>query len=183
MGQARDTARRAGIANCTFVEGNLLDIPTSFHGRFDFVFFTVGALTWFEDLGPVFRKAADCMKPGGALLIHDIHPYMSMLPAPGEEAFDPQRLDRFTYPYFRKAPWLETDGMGYIAGTYQSKLFTSFSHTVSHLLTRLMESGFALTKFLEFDTDVGLTDVYDGKGLPLSYLLTARLERKGPSPA
>ena len=34
-------------------------------------------------------------------------------------------------------------------------------------------AGLALTRLDEFDYDVGLSDAYDGKGFPLSYLLTA----------
>lgn len=34
-------------------------------------------------------------------------------------------------------------------------------------------AGMRLTKFNEYDYDIGLSDAYDGKGFPLSCLLTA----------
>lgn len=176
--QARDNAHRAGIFNCDFVQGDLLAIPDTWKDQFDFIFTTVGALTWFHDLGPVFKKAADCLKAGGMLLINDIHPLMNLLPTPDEEPYDPNLPGKITYPYFRDEPWIENDGMFYISGKYASKTFTSFSHTLEHIFTNLLKNGFTLTKFREFDYDVGLTDVYNGMKLPLSYLLTARLEKK-----
>lgn len=89
LAQAAETAKKAGVGNCRFVACNILDIPETFHSSFDFVFFTIGAITWFRDLGPLFQKAADCLKPGGRFLLHDFHPFMNMLPMPGGAAFAP----------------------------------------------------------------------------------------------
>lgn len=38
-------------------------------------------------------------------------------------------------------------------------------------------AGMRVEKLREFDYDVGLTDAYDGRGLPLSFLLTAEKDR------
>ena len=70
IAQANDTARKAGIHNCRFVARNILDIDKGYDGRFDFILFTIGAITWFEQLGPLFQKVSDCLKPGGMMLIH-----------------------------------------------------------------------------------------------------------------
>ncbi len=169
--QAEQTAAAAGITNCTFVCGNALDIGEEYHAAFDFLFFTVGALTWFQDLHPILQKAADCLKPSGVLMIHDMHPFIDMLPAPGEPGFDREHLNRLGYSYFRKEPWLETNGIGYISEEYPSKTFTSFSHTMADIVNAVTGAGLRITKLNEYDYDVGLTDVYDRKGIPLSYLL------------
>lgn len=173
LAQGRETAEKAGVQNCRFVACNILDIPREYHGAFDFVFFTIGAITWFEDLGPLFQKVAECLKPGGTLLIHEAHPIMNMLPLPGEEGFDENRLNAVAYSYFRKEPWVENEGMGYISDAYPSKTFISFSHTLSDILNAISGAGMRLTKFNEYAYDIGLSDAYDGKGFPLSYLLTA----------
>lgn len=173
LAQGRETAEKAGITNCRLVACNLLDIPEGYHGAFDFIFFTIGALTWFEDLRPLFQKVGRCLKPGGTLLIHEAHPVMNMLPLPGEAGFDENRLNQIAYSYFRREPWVESEGMGYMSETYPSKTFISFSHTLSDILNAVSSSGLRLTKFNEYDYDIGLSDAYDGKGFPLSYLLTA----------
>ena len=170
LGQARETAEKAGIA-CEFVCADILKISPEYDAAFDLVFFTIGAITWFQDLNALFSVAARCLKPGGVLYLHDFHPMMSMLPVPGEEAFDGQ--PKLAYTYFKTDPWIENSGMGYMTTEYQSKTFTSFSHTVGSILNAMIKAGFSIRRFDEFDYDVGLTDAYDGKGFPLSFLLKA----------
>lgn len=173
IGQAKATAKKAAIGNCDFVACNILDIPEKYKGSFDFVFFTIGAITWFQDLMPLFQKVSECLKKGGVMLIHDYHPVMNMLPIPGEDAFDEKHLNRFAYPYFRKEPWIENHGMDYISGEYDSKQFTSFAHDFSEIINGICQNRMKIKKLDEFDHDVGITEVYDHKGIPLSYLLIA----------
>ena len=171
--QARATAQKANIQNCSFVACNILDIGAQYHGQFDLILFTIGAITWFRDLDPLFQKVSACLKPGGVLFIHDFHPVMNMLPMPGEPEFDPAHPNQVVYSYFRNEPWVENEGMGYMSEQYHSKTFTSFSHTMGRIVTAVSSAGMRIRKLEEFDYDVGLSDAYDGKGFPLSYLLTA----------
>ena len=174
IGQARDTAQKAGIDNCRFTACNILEIPEEYNNRFDFVMFTIGAITWFEDLEQLFSKVADCLRPGGILLIHDYHPLMNMLAMPGEPAFDEKHLNQIAYSYFRKEPWIENEGMGYMSEQYVSKTFTSFSHTMSDIINAVCFSKMNVCKLNEYDYDIGLTEAYDKKGFPLSFLLIAQ---------
>ena len=171
--QAAETAEKAGIDNCEFISCNILDIPKEYHHSFDFVLFTVGAVTWFEDLNKLFQKVSECLKPGGVLFIHDFHPMMNMLPMPGEPEFDGNHLDRITYSYFRKEPWIENQGMEYMSEQYASKTFTSFSHTVSAIINAVCDAQMRIVRLNEYDYDVGLSEVYDKRGFTLSYLLIA----------
>lgn len=177
VAQARQTAQKAGIENCSFEACNILDIPQEYQGRFDFVLFTIGAITWFEDLQPLFAKVADCLKPGGMLFLHDFHPVMNMLPMPGEPEFDESQLNRIAYSYFRKEPWIENEGMGYLSEQYDSKTFTSFSHPMADIINGVSGAGLRVRRLKEYDYDVGLSDAYDHKGFPLSFLLTAEKDR------
>lgn len=171
VGQARQIAEKIGCKNVDFVTTNLLEIDETYHNRFDLIFFTIGAITWFKDLNELFTVVSKCLKSNGMLLVNDFHPFMEMLPFPGEEGYDPDHLGRVTYSYFRKEPWIENDGMSYITPEYYSKTFTSFSHTLSEIFTALIESGISIKKFLEFDYDLGMTEVYNGLGLSLSFIL------------
>lgn len=170
--QAVSTAERAGIQNASFVCCDILDIPKEYHATFDLIFFTIGAITWFRDLDTLFRKVSDCLREGGILLIHDFHPFMNMLAMPGEGVFE-EKNPAPAYSYFRKEPWIENEGMEYMSVRYPSKTFTSFSHTMSDIVNATIRSGMRITKLDEYDYDVGLTDAYDSKEYPLSYLLAA----------
>lgn len=170
LGQARKTAETAGVP-CEFVCTDILQIGPEYKNTFDMVFFTIGAITWFQDVNALFSVVARCLKPGGVMYLHDFHPVVNMLPMPGEEAFDGQ--PKLAHTYFKAEPWIENSGMGYMTTEYQSKTFTSFSHTVGSILNALIGSGFTIRRFDEFDYDVGMTDAYDGKGFPLSMLLRA----------
>jgi len=174
--QATYTAKKANIENCEFIPCNILDIAEQYHNYFDFIMFTIGAITWFEDLKPLFQKVSYCLKQGGILLIHDFHPFMNMLPMPGEPGFDKENLDRIAYSYFRNEPWIENEGMGYMSENYDSKTFTSFSHTMSDIVNLICQVNMKVTKLREYDYDVGLSDAYNSKGYPLSYILMAEKE-------
>ena len=172
IAQAKNTAAKAGIENCEFVACNILDIPAEYHGRFDIALLTVGAICWFKDLEQLFGKVAECLNNDGLLIMQEMHPVEYMLAVPGEEGFDPDDLNRFAHSYFRKEPWIDT-GMGYMSGDYESaNTFTSFSHTLSDIINALSANGIKTVKFNEYDYDIAaLTDVYDNKGLPLSFIL------------
>lgn len=159
---------------CEFAACNILDIGREYDGAFDIILFTIGAITWFEDLEALFRVVSRCLKPGGIMILHDFHPVMNMLPLPGEELYRDDISMLLENKYFTKEPWIENNGMGYISGDYDSKTFTSFSHSVSSIINSIIKSDMELTLFREYDYDVGLTDVYDNKGLPLSMLLISR---------
>jgi len=179
LNQAKETAEKAGIKNCEFINCDILEISEDYYDRFDFIFFTIGALCWFQDLTLLFDKVGKCLKSGGRLLINDTHPTASMLPLPGEDGYDPDNLNRFTNSYFKSEPWLSNNGMYYISGEYESKTFTDFSHTLSDIINALYANGMTTTKFNEYDYDIGQfgSDIYDKKGIPLSYILVAEKSR------
>lgn len=172
---ANETARKAGIGNCRFEACNILEIPAHYHHAFDFIFFTIGAITWFEDLSLLFEKAGQCLRPNGLLLINDFHPLVNMLPLPGEDGFDESNLNKLVYSYFRKEPWIENSGMGYMTTEYKSKTFISFSHTMADIINALAQNGMKTVHLNENDYDIGVADVYSGKGFPLSFTLIAQM--------
>lgn len=175
LGQAKQTAIKAGIKNCEFVNCNLLEIPESYYEKFDFIFFTIGAICWFKDLTALFEKAGKCLKSSGVLLINDGHPLANMLAFPGDDEFDLNDNKRLTHSYFRKEPWIGNSGMGYMSVCYESKPFTDFSHTMSDIINALSVNGMKTVKLNEYDYEIGNvgSDIFNGKGIPLSYILIA----------
>jgi SAM-dependent methyltransferase len=173
--QAKQTAHNAAIENCEFVNCNILEIPECYYGKFNLIFFTIGALCWFQDLNLLFEVVGKCLKSGGILLINDGHPVLNMLSMPGEDEFDPGDVRKLVNSYFRTEPWIGNSGMGYISGEYESKTFTDFSHTLSDIINAMSTNSMKTVKFYEYDYDIGMlgSDIYDGIGIPLSYILIA----------
>ena len=58
---------------------------------------------------------------------------------------------------------------------YESKTFTDFSYTMSDVINALSANRMKTVKLNEYDNDIGNigSDIYDGKGIPLSYILIA----------
>jgi ubiquinone/menaquinone biosynthesis C-methylase UbiE len=169
---ANRTAMELG-SNCTFIAADILNIDEQFHDSFDYIFITVGALTWFQKLPAFFKKVSLCLKQGGRLMINEIHPVTNMLGMCGEENYDEEIPNKLVNSYFREEPWLENSGMYYICGTpYTSKTFCSYSHTFSNIFNAIIENGMIMGKLIEFDYDIaGSFPLMNNMGIPLSYIL------------
>lgn len=176
---ANHTAKKLGV-NCRFVATDILKIEQKYYDSFDFIFVTIGALTWFKDLSVFFEKVSLCLKTGGRLIINEIHPLTNMLAASDEEGYDKEYPNMLVNSYFREEPWIENNGMEYISGkSYQSKTFCSYSHTLSHIVNSICQNGMILSKLMEYDYDKsGLFSQLDHKGIPLSYILISQNQQE-----
>ncbi len=172
---ANNTAKELGV-NCTFVATDILNIDEQFHNSFDYIFVTIGAITWFQDLFKFFEKVSLCLKQGGRLIMNEMHPVTNMLGASGENNYDEEVPNKIVNSYFRKEPWVEYSGMAYITGKpYESKTFSSYSHTFSHILNSICLNGMLISKISEFDYDIsGMFGQLNNKGIPLSYILVSQ---------
>ncbi len=172
---ANQTAKTLEI-NCSFVAANILEIDEKFNDSFDYIFITIGAITWFKDLTVFFKKVSDCLRKDGMLIINEMHPVVNMLGAEGEENYDPTAPNMLVNSYFKKEPWIEGGGMGYISGEpYESKTFYSYSHTFADIINAISQNNMCLTKLMEFDYDIStMFGKLDYKGIPLSYILICR---------
>jgi SAM-dependent methyltransferase len=172
---ANQTAQNLGI-NCSFVATNILEIDQKYYNSFDYIFITIGALTWFEDLLPFFRKVSQCLKEGGRLIINECHPVTNMLGANGEEQYDQETPNILIYSYFKDDAWIENDGMGYMNGeNYESKTFYSYSHTFTEIINAICQNGMSINKLMEFDYDISeMFSNLNNRGIPLSYILISQ---------
>ena len=175
IAQARAHAKATKVP-CEFVACNILDIEERYTEKFDAIFILIGALCWFENLGEVFKKVSKCLKKGGLLFIQEVHPCTNMLAVDGEETYDPNNKMKIVWSYFKTEPFIDDWGMGYMVGEkIKSKPFTSFTYKMSDIINGIVSNGMSITKLEEYDYDIGGEfTALNGKGFPLSYILTAQ---------
>lgn len=166
-------AEKLGV-EARFIQTDMLELET--YERYDAGFLTVGSVTWFDDLGLLFKRIAHVIETGGCLVIEDIHPIMNMVAIPGEQNYDENHQEKLVNDYYRKEPWVEKDGMFYMAKqVYESHPFTSYSYTISDMVNGLIDAGFAIEAIFESSTDrsAQFTHLNDS-GIPLTLVVRAR---------
>jgi SAM-dependent methyltransferase len=90
----RELAARCDVEVATVVaDSQELTDPSrrAYHGRFDVVYATVGVISWIADLDAWMRGAAALLRPGGRLVLLELHPLLCM-----PETTDPLVVD---FPY------------------------------------------------------------------------------------
>ncbi len=172
--QARQLMGASGI-ECEFVQTDVYNIPNSYDGKFDLINLTVGALGWLPDLPAFFQVLKRLLVPGGQLFIYEMHPMLDMF-----EGYDQNDPPQLYHSYFRQEPYRDDNGLDYYSGqNYQSSAMYWFHHKMSDIIGGLLDSGFQLEAFREYDHDVSGVFAHFAKlkiKPPLSYTLLARLQ-------
>lgn len=158
-------------AKVEFAACNVLDIPNQYHKNFDVVFISVGTLGWFNDLEAFFAACSKLLVPTGQFWILEMHPILDM--------FEPGGSPTVTVSsYFRTEPFVENEGLDYIAGIkYESPPTYWFPHRISDILGGLMKQRFDIKQFDELPYEISLSfsqfKNFAGPIPPLSYFLRA----------
>lgn len=146
-----------------FLLSDVYDIDPAHHADFDIVLSTVGVLRWLPDVAAYFAVAARLLKPGGHLVMEDIHPVLGMYTERREGA--PSRL---AHPYFHKC--VEgTDGLDFLSGqVYPSVRYYRFQHTLADILMSGIAAGLTLRTVVELadDISVAYADLAEAKATP-----------------
>ena len=142
--EAQALAAAADIA-AAFVHANVLDIAPSFHGRFDLVYISKGALVWLPDLNLLMKNVSALLRPGGSLFLYDQHPFLFMLQDVAGRGLS------VVSDYFRKEPE-ECFGLDYIGDTqYEAGPNYQFMVRMSDLLNGMADHRLRLVQLLEFE--------------------------------
>jgi len=132
------------------VNADIYDLPARFSGSFDMVLVTIGVVGWMRDLSAFFDVISNLLKPGGLLVMEEMHPVLLMYEQ------DPDTgVSTPCYSYFSSQVWEETTGLDYFGHeTYDSLPTYSFMHRLDEILMAGIDSGLALQSFTELDTDI-----------------------------
>jgi SAM-dependent methyltransferase len=156
-----------------FEQCNVYDIPPYFNGSFDLVYITIGAMVWLPDLQEFYAVAKRLLKPGGSLFIYEQHPFTEVLPWNLVDGSAPEIENN----YFPTEPIKGDGSLDYYGNVeYDAPDTYEFVHPLSEIMTAIIENGFRITSFTEYETDIsngfGWIEKCEFR-LPLSYILTA----------
>jgi ubiquinone/menaquinone biosynthesis C-methylase UbiE len=169
------TLNAAANQDVEFVRVNVLEIPDTFTAQFDLVYITIGALGWLPDLSVFLKTISRLLKPGGNVLIYEMHPMLDMFDGDENTKTNPLELK---HSYFKTAPYIETGGLDYYGGSsYESKTMYWFHYKISDLIGGLIANGLQITAFEEFDFDISNTFAhFDALKIkpPMCYILEAQ---------
>ena len=171
VAQGRHLATVAGV-DCSFVAGDVYDIPASYDAAFDLAYVSIGALGWLPDLPAFFAIARRLLRPGGWLAIYEMHPILDVL------EFEPGDPPPLRNSYFRTEPFRDSDGLDYFGGSrYDSAPTFWFYHKLSDVIQDCLDAGFRLHSFREYPHDISNVFAHlqqSSVPLPLCYTLTAQ---------
>ncbi|MCQ3828601.1 class I SAM-dependent methyltransferase [Microbulbifer elongatus] len=146
--QARALANHPHYSDVNFETHNVYEIPEHHHGKFDIVAITVGVLNWMPDLANFFTVCSRLLKPGGFMLMEEMHPVLNMY-----EEGNPSYI---AYSYFNREAQIDTHGLDYFSGEkYDAEPNYYFQHTLSDILSAAIAGGLQLQTFEESRSNIG----------------------------
>jgi len=151
LAHGRELIRIAGAADqVELVCADVYGLPEEFNGGFDMVLVTIGVISWMPDLRAFFEVVRGLLKPGGQLVMEEMHPVLFMYeegPEGGASSIE--------CSYFNKDVWEETSGLDYFGHeVYDSAPNYSFMYRLDEILMAGIDAGLNLQRFTELDYDI-----------------------------
>jgi SAM-dependent methyltransferase len=176
----RDQAKRAGL-DVKFVVADVYELPVELQQQdFDIVYSSAGITCWLPDIQAWARIVSEALRPGGKLLLYDIHPVNGCL------WFKDGSIEVDRDYFSRKEPYRSEGGLGRLACNAPSaETHYEFSWPLGDIVTAVVRAGMRIDSLEEFP---GPPAYYQKEAenirvhplaerLPTSYLLSATRER------
>ena len=142
VAKARSLAERAGVG-ARFVQADSRDLPRWLHGGFDLVYATIGVLNWIGDIDAWMASAAAVLRPGGRLVLVEIHPLYTAV-----GSLDPLVLD---FPYADAGPQRFDEDGSYAnpAATVAATETIEHAHSLGEVVTAALGAGLRIEALRE----------------------------------
>jgi SAM-dependent methyltransferase len=135
LDKAAELAERCGV-EIEWVQADAAALPRSLQGRFNLAYATIGAICWIADIGAWMRCAAMTLRPGGRLVLVEIHPLYNMVATAGE----PLQLD---FPY------------AFPDALVQATAYIVYAHSLGEVVNAAITAGLRIDALHEhMDTDL-----------------------------
>jgi SAM-dependent methyltransferase len=178
---AGQLSERCGLA-IEWVQADVYDAVDALAGRtFDLVYTGMGSLGWLPDLWPWAEAVHDLLRPGGTLYVTELHPMWQAVIEDGRVVRQ-DAIGAAVVGYDQDGSYADRDAHLDHTVTYERV------HSISDLLSAVLDAGFAIQLFHEFDVtpaptpwlergEDGLYRFPSGAvRFPLAYSLRARRE-------
>jgi SAM-dependent methyltransferase len=144
---ARRLASETGL-NARFVERSIDQGASLDLGTFDLVYTTWGAINWLPELRSWAKLIASVLVPGGELYFADGHPNFLIL-----EEIDGKLVPTYDFNTPESQPLTFVNSMTYTEDPtiLTNKITHQWIHSVSSILTALMDADMSITMFREHD--------------------------------
>lgn len=133
-----------------FILGDCLEAGSLVRKKYDYVYVGIGSIGWVPDLRALFFEAKACLKPGGKLILFEIHPIAHMHSS-AEKTLDKRARNYF---HFDSENPLECHTRhSWTSDRLQrgSDRFFLWKHKLDAIIQAVLDSGFLLSEFKEFD--------------------------------
>jgi len=140
------------VATC---ESDATALPDELTGQFEYAYASIGVLCWIGDLDAWMAGVARSLRPGGALILVELHPVVTMV-----ESLDPLVLD---FPYAFDGPHTFAG-----TGTYANRdaeiawETVQYAHGVGEVATAAVRGGLVVEHLIEHTSATFNTGQYDG---------------------
>jgi len=132
-----------------FACANVYDAAEVIQQTFDMAFVSVGAINWLPDLERWATVVANLLKPGGRLLMNEVHPFANVF---DDEENNVEGIG-VKFPYLDAQPVISE-----CAGTYadleskhENTQSVEYSHTLATIFNSLIQEGLRIDRFVESD--------------------------------
>ena len=171
-------AEECGVIVAT-LEADATRLPDSLAGQFDLVYASIGVLCWIDDLDAWMRGVARSLRSGGALVLVELHPLVTMV-----ESLDPLVVD---FPYAFDGPHVYSG-----TGTYANRdadiewTTVQYAHSLGEVVTAAARAGLRCEQLVEHTSGSFNTGQFDGPEDDGRYRLrlgTGAVGERGTEPA
>jgi SAM-dependent methyltransferase len=132
--RARELASRCGV-EVEYVEADSTRLPSGLIGRFDVAYASMGVLCWIADLDAWMTSVRSALRPGGHLVVVDLHPLFLMM-----DSTEPLHAD---FPYAYDGPRRIEESESYAGGgaAASSGHNVNYAHSLGELVSAAVRAG------------------------------------------